>query len=507
MNASLLAVVNILLRYVSVSFNAFVSRKIGAEAMGLLTLVMSVYGLSVTVASSGVHLAAVQLTARTLSQPEEERPAALRALVWGCVLYSLLFGLSAALLLFTASDGIGKYLLADVRTVPSLRALALSLPAISLSSALSGYFTGIRRVYKNVIVSVLEQFIKITLTASVLLLFAPAGVEFACLAVVGGAAAAEGFSFVTALLLFLGDRGILRGTSFRHTVHSHKKTFPEVFRTAFPMAVGSYARQGLLTAEHLAIPWGLRKSGAASSAALASYGVLHGMVYPLIFFPASVLSSFSSLLVPEFAECRERGDWKRIRRMTEKVLRTSLLFSVGVSAVFIGFAHEIGEGLYPGTDAAAHLAVIAPLIPVMYLDSATDSMLKGLGEQMHTMKINIIDSLSCLLLVVLLLPPLGLRGYFLVQYICELMNAALSISRLLSVTGLRPRILLWIGLPLGAVLLSSSAVRFLSSFPGVPIIGGDGSTAARIAATAFLYLILILPALKTNIGENRKSIP
>jgi hypothetical protein len=37
-------------------------------------------------------------------------------------------------------------LLGDMRTLRSLRVLALSLPFISLSSALSGYFTGIRKV-------------------------------------------------------------------------------------------------------------------------------------------------------------------------------------------------------------------------------------------------------------------------------------------------------------------------------------------------------------------------
>ena len=191
-NAVLLAVVNIVLRLIGVSFNTFVTAKVGAEGMGLLTLVMSVYGLSVTVAASGVNLAAVQLTARALAESEKKNfhcgSARLRRVMRGCVSYSLLFGIGASVILFTLSDGIGTHLLGDARTVPSLRVLALSLPAISLSSALAGYFTGVRRVYKNAIVSVVEQFVKITLTATVLLLLAPAGIEYACLAVVGGGA-------------------------------------------------------------------------------------------------------------------------------------------------------------------------------------------------------------------------------------------------------------------------------------------------------------------------------
>ena len=490
-NAALLACVNILLRLLSVSFNTYVSAKVGAEGMGLLTLVMSIYGLSVTVAASGVNLAAVRLTAHALSESEEENfahgSARLRRVMRGCIAYSLLFGIGAAVILFLLSEAIGIHLLGDVRTIPSLRVLAISLPAISLSSALAGYFTGVRRVYKNAIVSVLEQFVKIALTACGLLLFAPAGMEYACLAVVGGAAVAEGASMLSAMLLYLRD-SIRRK---KETGSPLPSAFGQVFHTAFPVAVGAYARQGLVSAEHLAIPWGFRKNGATASSALASYGVLHGMVYPLIFFPSAVLSAFAGLLVPEFAEYQARGDHEKIRSVAAKVMGTSLLFSIGVAGIFISFSYDIGTSLYPGTDAALQLSKIAPLIPVMYLDSAVDSMLKGLGEQVYCMRVNIADSLCCLLLVLILIPRFGLTGYFLVQYACELMNAALSISRLLQVTDLRPRVVTWILNPLLSVIAATSAVRFLSAIPSFPLIGAGGSPAARIVSAILLYCLCI----------------
>ena len=509
-NAVLLAVVNIALRLIGVSFNTFVTAKVGAEGMGLLTLVMSVYGLSVTVAASGVNLAAVQLTARALAESEGESfahgSARLRRVMRGCVAYSLHFGIGAAVILFTLSDTIGIHLLGDARTVSSLRVLALSLPAISLSSALAGYFTGVRRVYKNAVISVLEQFVKITLTATVLLLFAPAGIEYACLAVVGGGAVAEGGSLILSFLLYRWDS--LRRK--KGNSPSLPPAFPQVFRTAFPVAVGAYARQGLVSAEHLAIPWGFRKNGATAADALASYGTLHGMVYPLVFFPSAVLGAFAGLLVPEFAEFHARGDRERIRTTAAKVMRLSLLFSIGVAGIFISFAYQIGTSLYPGTDAPALLARIAPLIPVMYMDSAVDSMLKGLGEQLYCMRVNIIDSLCCLILVVILIPRFGLGGYFLVQYLCEFLNATLSIGRLVEVTDLRPQVGGWVFYPLLSVIGATSAVRFLSAIPAVPLIGAGGSPAARIAAAILLYCLFVLAPMgirKRNRRARRTSVP
>ena len=63
MDAAPLALAGVVLRAVTVSFNSYVSKKLGAEAMGLYGLVMSVGTFGIVLASSGVNLAAVRLTA------------------------------------------------------------------------------------------------------------------------------------------------------------------------------------------------------------------------------------------------------------------------------------------------------------------------------------------------------------------------------------------------------------------------------------------------------------
>jgi hypothetical protein len=71
------------------------------------------------------------------------------------------------------------------------------------------------------------------------------------------------------------------------------------------------------------------------------------------------------------------------------------------------------------------------------------------------------------------------------------MNAALSISRLLQVTGLRPRVGSWVLRPLLCVIFATSAIHFLSGFPSVPLIGAGGMCGVRIAAVILLYLLCL----------------
>ena len=263
---------------------------------------------------------------------------------------------------------------------------------------------------------------------------------------------------------------------------------------AFPVALSTYARSALLTVEHLAIPWGLKQYGISSSAALASYGVLHGMVFPLLLFPSAVLSSFSGLLVPEMAECRASGQQKRIEHITSRMFQVSLIFSIGVAGIFVCFSHEIGTVIYGSTEAAEHIRVLAPLIPLMYLDGAVDSILKGMGEQLYSMKVNITDSLMGIVMIVILLPHTGIRGYRLVIFVCEALNASLSILKLLEVTKLRANPLKWIFKPLLAIVAATLLFRPLANSSLLLSVFSEarGQLFAAITGTAAVYLALVL---------------
>jgi Na+-driven multidrug efflux pump len=66
----------------------------------------------------------------------------------------------------------------------------------------------------------------------------------------------------------------------------------------------------------------------------------------------------------------------------------------------------------------------------MYTDMAVDGCLKGLGQQVWSMGINIAEGLLGLMLVWQLLPRWGLAAYIGVFYATELFNFALSALRL-----------------------------------------------------------------------------
>ena len=157
----LLTLVGLAMRTSSMFFGAFISRTVGAEGTGLYTLIMTVYSLAITFATSGISLTVTRLVASAIG---DCKPDMVGKILRGAFIYSLLFGIIASFGLFFGADLIGRHILSDIRTVSSLRVLALSLLPASLTSVLAGYFVGVKRVGFNAALSVFCQFVKIIFT-------------------------------------------------------------------------------------------------------------------------------------------------------------------------------------------------------------------------------------------------------------------------------------------------------------------------------------------------------
>ena len=202
-NALLMTAVALLMRTVSVSFNVYVSGKVGAEAMGLLSLVGGVFGFAVTLATSGIHLATVRTVAERLGETGgAENKRCLVALFS----YALFFGTLATVLLFTFSYPIGVFVLKEPRTVRALRILSATLLPTALGAVFNGYFTAVRRAYKNAISQVTEQAVKIGMTTYLLVIIAPKTVEGSVLAIFVGGAVSECLSLLLNIFLYLLDK-------------------------------------------------------------------------------------------------------------------------------------------------------------------------------------------------------------------------------------------------------------------------------------------------------------
>ncbi|MBD5148743.1 MAG: hypothetical protein HDT19_08230 [Oscillibacter sp.] len=412
----LLTGANLLLRISGMAFQVYLSGRIGAGGVGLLQLALSVRGLAFTVGSAGVRTCAMYLTAGALGRERDTK-----AVMDGCFRYSALCSGLAMAALWCAAPSLAREWMGSRGIIPCLRLYAVFLPVSCLGGVLTGYFTANGRIRTLVAVEFLEQGLAVAGTFLLLERWAGENAGRACTAVAAGSCIAGGAAF---LVLWVLCRRELPERAEK------RPPYGDILKTALPLGAADGLRAGLNTLENLLIPKRLALY-AETVDALADYGVLHGMVFPAMMFPAAALFSLAELLVPEFSRCAAGNRWPRVRYLTRRGLRTSLAFSLLAAGILLALGPVLGDLLYHTPAAGRYLRLYAPFVPILYTDAIVDAMCKGLGQQSANARYNLLTSFLDVVFLWTLLPRWGLGGYYVSFAVTHLLNFGLSLRRLL----------------------------------------------------------------------------
>ena len=423
-NALLLTGVNLLLRLVSTSFQVHISGRIGAAGVGLLQLVMSVGGLALTAGMAGIRTTTMYLTAEELGR---RQPKNVTWVLSACFLYSILCSGAVASGLYFAAPWLAEHWIGDSRTVEAIRIFSAFLPLVCLSGCMTGYFTAANRIGTLAAVEILEQLCYMGVTMTALQFWAGSDPARACQAVVAG----SGISACVTLLSLT----VLR-------LREHPKTGPKIptarrlSQMALPLALADNAKSGINTLENLMVPKRLALYPGEMSP-LATFGMVCGMVFPVIMFPAAILFALAELLIPELARCNAAGSTRRIRYLARKSLRLALLYGCGCGGLIYLLADTLGTGLYHDAAVGHHLRRYSLLLPMLYCDAITDAMTKGLGQQKVCVRYNILTASMDVAFLFVLLPRYGMGGYFFSFFVTHLLNFGLSLGRLAKISGVK----------------------------------------------------------------------
>ncbi len=474
LNGILLTLTSLAMQTIGVSFNVYISNKIGSTAVGVYQLVMSVYMFAITLASSGMNLAITKVVAEEYASSNSSyshsegnssykkhfhsTTSDIRKVVKKGLLFSFLFGFTTCVFLYIFSPFIAKHWLHSQISSAPLKILAISLPFLSMSSSINGYFSALRNVKKSAFTQVFEQVLKILLISFLINYFLPDGLEFACISLVLGSTISEICSFAMLFILYLFDTKKFNKLAFSNNKKDYSK---RILKVSTPIAITSYIRSGLSTFKQLIVPIQLEKSGVSCDYALSRYGMINGMVMPLIMFPCTFMSSFSMLLIPEFSYLHVEDNYTKINFILNKIFKICFVFSFLIMGIFWSFSDELSSLIYNEIEIVKFVKLLSPLIVFMYVDNIIDSILKGLDKQVSVMAINILDLFVSISFIMFLLPINGVLGYIIVLYISEILNGFCSLFKLIKTTHFKFDFSNWILKPLFTVVFLNILFRFL----------------------------------------------
>ncbi len=459
-NAAVLTVTSLLLRFIGMIFRVWLAAAVGAEGMGLYQQIFSLYMLVSVFASSGVGLAVTRLISEELTVGKRR---GVDMIVLRSIGMTLIAAAITSLILYSGAEPIAVYIMSDKRAAISLKIMCASLPFMGISAVLKGYFFSRKKALPGSSSQILEQAVRILFILTVFK-GGVTGVESGCAAVLFGDALAEASSAVYLLVCYFYDRKKTEGLSGRE--RPPYKITRELLRIVSPISGGRYLNTALRTAENILVPACLIKSGLARETALSGFGMIKGMALPLLFFPAGLLSSVTSLLVPEMSEAAAAGHKGRIRYAAERSVSLTLLFGIPFAVIFFFAAEPLATLIYKETGVGGMVKALAPLVPLMYLDSVSDALLKALDKQMVTFRHTLLDSLGRLALILAFLPSFGMTGFLVIMYASNLLTSLLNLTCLLRVTKAKTSPVKQVILPVLFALTGGFLADFILSVAG-----------------------------------------
>lgn len=485
-----------ILRGLGVILRIYLSNKIGAEGMGLYQIILSVYMLSATFATAGVSTAAIQVVNDEMAKGTKQTVLkAFKKTLCICICW----GIILALLLYNLSEFIGKNWLNDVRTIPSLKITVFALPFMAATSCIKGYFMAYRRASIPSEAQILEQIVRLVLIFFILDYFLPYGIDSACLAIIIGDVISEMSSCAYSYFSYCKEKK-RHGNEYLSKNQKASPVFGKVLKVASPIALNKYLNTSLRTFENILIPDSLTKFTSSREKALEQFGLLKGMAMPILFFPSSLLTAFSTLLIPEMAEAKTSGRETVVTAVANKTLKISILVSIVIAGIFFTFAYELGELIYHNLEIGYIIKVLAPIVPFMYLETVVMGILQGLNQQIHSLKYNIFDSIIRISLIFAFVPTKGLKGFLTIMILSNITTSSLNVYRSLKVTNAKFDLKNWIIMPLISVIASIIIMSFTlgkcvaSDF--IYVVSGSAMIIAIYIVLLFVFKVINIKDLK-----------
>lgn len=347
-------------------FKIFLSREIGAAAMGVYQVALSFFFVLLTATTSGIPLIVSKLTAkyRISGEIKKERSLTAAALIVGLVISVVITG--AVILLYKP---IGN-LFADKESAIVLLFLLPALVFSSVYSAFRGNLWGRQRYFAVSLVEILEQIARIIVC---IILFA------------------LGFNklYMTALSLSLGCfvsmvSVILCFFAMKGRLNNPKGQIIPLLKSSTPITVSRAASSVINSLVAIAVPFLLISSGFTREESMSLFGSGVGMAMPLLYLPITVVGSLAFVMIPTVSTGMGKGNLKHVNSQIESATGFAIIIASLFVPMFFALGEPIGKFVYDNADAGKFLAASAWLLIPLSVENITSSVMNSLDLEIKS---------------------------------------------------------------------------------------------------------------------------
>ena len=406
-------------RLIGFLFKIYLSRVLGAEALGVYQIALSVFFLFSSLSCSGVPLLLSRKTAENNALGENKTFSLFTSALIICTVSSLtLFGL---LTLFHSRL---TFLFSDAAALPIFLIMIPALVSSSIYCVIRGWLWGEKFFTAFSATETVEEALRILFGVFFLsgLIASLSGVY----AIAWAFTVSDVLVAVILFIVFFAKGGKLSKPSDIKDI-----LIPSVPVTAMRVCSGLI---GTLIA--FLLPLRLVAAGMTSAEATASYGRIAGMAVPLLNAPNAIIGSLCIVLIPELSASMVKKDYVNLNKQLSLGINFSFLISGLFIVVFSSLGREITSFLYADSISGEYLQVATyTMIPVC-LTQITQSALNSVGKEYYAFLNYLIGNVVMLSIIYFLPALIGIYSVAAASFVCTGIIGVLNVVSLRKFTKL-----------------------------------------------------------------------
>ena len=373
-------------RFISFIFKIYLSRVLGAEALGLYQIALSVFFLFSAFSSSGIPL--------VLSRKTAEHNALNKNDTFSLFTTSLIIstGLSVTIaIVLSLINSHLSFLFSDKGALPLFLIMIPALVSTSIYCVVRGWFWGDKQFTAFSATETIEECLRILF--GVLFISGVLGSISGEYAIALAFTASDILVAVILLAIFFIKGGkITKPTQIK-----------EILLPSLPITAMRILSSLIGTLTAFILPLRLVTSGMSGAEATATFGRISGMANPLLFAPNAIISSLSIVLIPEMSASMAKNDLTNLNKQLTLGINFSFLISGLFMVIYSSIGSAITNFLYDDVISGQYLQVATfCMIPVV-LSQMTQSALNSIGKE-YTSFINYLCGNIVMLFIIYALP-------------------------------------------------------------------------------------------------------
>ena len=361
-----------------------ITRNLGAEAMGLMSLLSPTTSLLSTIA--------VFSYPTSLSKLISDKSYRTKELFTSIIPISLIINLIIILFITINSKFISEILFKESRLYLPIICISLTMPFITISSIIKGYFWGKQNMFPYMLSNFIEQISRIT----IILLFLNKinnNIYKICFII---------------LINIIGE--IISQLVMIYFIPKTKKENIKINKLAIidtmKICISTTSSKLIGTFAHFLEPILLTNllllSGYTKDYIIYEYGVINAYSLSLLLMPQFFTQNMSTSLIPELSKHYSNKNYDMCKKRIKQVLLISSFIGASSTIIITLFPKFFLTLLFKTTEGIDYIRLLSPFMILFYIQYPLANALQALGQNKTAFKISIISSILKLLSITVL---------------------------------------------------------------------------------------------------------